>query len=157
MSFPIRTGFVGLSTSGWASILLGPTLTQNENFLLTAISTTSEESEKVSAGKYGADGHAVKPYFGSTKAIASDPDVDFVAVAVRSPHHRDALIPIIEAGKPFFIEWPAGKSTAETKEFAEAARMKGLRTMVGTQGRHSGVIKKVRLRSALSWPLPTLG
>lgn len=146
MSSPIRTGFVGLSTSGWASLLLGPTLLQNDKFILNAVSTTNEESAKASAEKQGAAvGHHVEAYHGSTQKIANDPQVDFVAVAVKSVYHRDALLPVIEAGKDFFIEWPAGKSTAETKEFAQAAQAKKLRTLVGCQGIQSPFVKKASL------------
>ncbi|KAF8994255.1 hypothetical protein BDZ89DRAFT_1085273 [Hymenopellis radicata] len=94
----------------------------NDKFLLTAVSTTSEKSAKASAEKHSSDERVVKPYFGSTTHIANDPNVDFVAVAISS----------------------LGKSTAETREFAEAARAKGLRTVVGTQGRQSDVLKKVK-------------
>lgn len=145
MTSPIKVGFVGLSKQGWASILLAPTLLKNEKYSLMAVSTSSPESSKASAENQSeAVGHPVTPYYGSTSEIAADPNVDFVAVSVRSPNHYDALTPVLDAGKDFFIEWPAGRNTKETLEFAEKAQAKGLRSMVGLQGRHSAVVKKVK-------------
>ncbi|KAG7443996.1 NAD-binding Rossmann fold oxidoreductase [Guyanagaster necrorhizus] len=145
MIAPIKVGFVGLSKQGWASILLAPTLLKNGKYSLTAVSTSSPESSQASAEKQSEEaGHPVTPYYGSTSKIAADPNVDFVAVSVRSPNHYDALIPVLDAGKDFFIEWPAGRNTKETLEFAEKAHAKGLRSMVGLQGRHSAVVKKVK-------------
>ncbi|KAK0489412.1 hypothetical protein IW261DRAFT_1290919, partial [Armillaria novae-zelandiae] len=68
--------------------------------------------------------------YGSTSEIAAHPNVDFVAVSVRSPNHYDALILVLDAGKDFFIKWLAGRYTKVTLEFAEKAHAKGLRSMV---------------------------
>ena len=142
---PIKTGFVGLSSRGWASLALGPSLMKSPQYTLVAVSTTSVESAKTSAeAQSKVVGHAVKPYHGSTQAIANDSDIEFVAVSVKAPLHKEALLPVIEAGKDFFIEWPAGKSIEETTEFARLAKDKGLKTVVGLQGRHSPFVKKVR-------------
>ncbi len=125
MTSPIKVGFVGLSKQGWASILLTPTLLKNEKYSLTAVSTSSPESSKASAEKQSeAVGHPVTPYHGSTSEIAANPNVDFVAVSVRSPIHHDALTPVLDVGKDFFIEWPAGRNTKETSESAEKAHAK---------------------------------
>jgi len=147
-SKPLRVGFVGLSTQGWASNALAPGLlapSLKDKYTLTAVSTTSEESAKATAKKYTEElGHPVKAFFGDSSKIASDPDVDLVVVSVKTPHHKSALTPVIEAGKPFFIEWPAGNKLAESKELAEAAGRKGLKGIVGLQGRQGLVINKVK-------------
>ena len=142
---PIKTGFVGLSSKGWASGALGQSLMKSPKYSLVAVSTTSPESAQASAETQSkVVGHAVKAYHGSTKDIANDPDVEFVAVSVKAPLHKEALLPVIEAGKDFFIEWPAGKSLEETTEIARLAKEKGLKTIVGLQGRQSPFVKKVR-------------
>jgi len=51
---------------------------------------------------------------------------------------------VIQAGKPFFIEWPAGNKLAESRELAEAARSKGLKGIVGLQARQGVVVNKVK-------------
>lgn len=122
--------------------MLRPTLASS--YTLTALSTTSVISASESAKRHSnIVGHLVKPFHGDTSSIANDPDVDFVAVAVRPTEHKAALLPVIAAGKSFFVEWPAGNGLEESMEIAEAAKMKGLRTMVGLQGRYAPVVKKV--------------
>lgn len=143
-SHPIRVGFVGLSSTDWASSALAPSLLSSPAYKLTALSTTNADSAQAAAAKYTEQlGHAVTPYHGSTSQIAGDSEVDLVVVSVRTAHHKAALIPAIEAGKDVFIEWPAGRNLAETQELADRAREKGIRTAVGLQGRHSPALRKV--------------
>ncbi|KAJ7142157.1 NAD-binding Rossmann fold oxidoreductase [Mycena crocata] len=147
-SSPIRVGVVGLSTTGWASIALAPALLHEDlasKYRLTAVSTTSETSASASAKKYSAETKGlVKAFHGDTTSIAKDPDVDFVVIAVRAPSHKQAILPVIAAEKNFFVEWPAGLNLMETSEIAQAAKMKGLKTMVGLQGRFSPVVCKIK-------------
>lgn len=145
MSSPIRVGFVGLSSTGWASAALAPSLLATPAYKLTAVSTTSAATASASAEKYAAQlGHAVKAFHGSTAHIASDPEVDLVVVSVRATSHKDAVMPALDAGKAVFVEWPAGSNLQETTEMAEKARAKGVRAAVGLQGRNSPVLRKVR-------------
>ncbi|KAF5368996.1 hypothetical protein D9758_002840 [Tetrapyrgos nigripes] len=141
----INIGFIGLSKSGWASTALAPPLLRNDKYALKAVSTTSKESAEASAANYSKlSGYEVKPYHGRTDQIANDPDVGLVAVAVNVRLHKETLTPVLEAGKDFFVEWPAGKNTAETIEFAKTAKAKGLRSIVGLQGWQAPAIKKVQ-------------
>ena len=91
---PIKTGFVGLSSKGWASLSLGPSLMKSPQYTLVAVSTTSVESAKTSAeAQSRVVGHAVKPYHGSTQAIANDSDIELVAVSVKAPLHKEVFSP----------------------------------------------------------------
>ncbi|KAK7047198.1 hypothetical protein VNI00_006864 [Paramarasmius palmivorus] len=145
---PIKLGFVGLSSKGWATTVLAPPLFQpplDSQYTLTALSTTNEASAAESALKWSAGKHKkVKPYHGDGAQIAQDPDVDLVVVSVKGPQHRGPTLAAIEAGKDVFVEWPAGKNLKETQELYEAAKKKGVRTIVGCQGRQSPVIKKLK-------------
>jgi len=125
-----------------APALLHPSLASR--YRLTAVSTTSEASASASAKTYSTETNLVKPFCGDTGSIAKDPEVDFVVVAVRAPGHKEAILPVITAEKNFFIEWPAGMNLKETKEIAQAARLKGLKTMVGLQGRFAPVVRQVK-------------
>ncbi|EMD36015.1 hypothetical protein CERSUDRAFT_156755 [Gelatoporia subvermispora B] len=146
----IRIGFVGLSKEGWATTMLAPPLTQpplSSKYKITAICTRSEQSAAVSATEYAKKtGSAVKGYHGTdgTRAIAADEDVDVVVVSVKAPDHFAAAMPALDAGKHLYVEWPAGKSLAETEALSEAARRKGVRTLVGCQGRQSPTLKKLK-------------
>ena len=143
----IRLGFVGLSAKGWASMMLAPPLLQpplDSLYSLEAVSTTNADSAATSATKWSELAkRPVKSYYGPTSAIAADPELDLVVVAVNAPQHKLAAMPIIEAGKDIFVEWPVGKSLQETLEIAEAAKKKGIRSMVGAQGRQTPTIRKV--------------
>jgi predicted dehydrogenase len=145
---PIKVGFIGLSVSGWADGILGPTLVKNPSYKLVALSTTSPTSAEAAAEKYSSLANTpVKPYHGPSSQIANDPEVDLVAVSVKTPYHKEVATPVLEAGKDLFIEWPAGRTTEETREFARLAKEKGVRSIVGLQGRYSRVVKKVCLSS----------
>ncbi|KZP22061.1 NAD(P)-binding protein [Athelia psychrophila] len=142
---PIKVGVVGLSSTGWASNALAPGLLNAPSFSLTAVSTTSAASAEASAQKYSAlAGHPVKPFHGDVSGIASDKDVDLVAVAVKAPAHKAAALAVIAAGKDVFIEWPAGANTKETAELAAAAKAKGVKSVVGLQGRQAPSVKKIK-------------
>jgi predicted dehydrogenase len=152
---PLKVGFVGLSASGWASQVLAPALLDpevQEHFKLVAVSTTKAESAAASAQNYSQlFKHEIKAYHGDVSQIASDPDVDFVAVAVRAQSHKDIVKKVIENGKPFFVEWPVGRNVEETRELATLAREKGLKTLVGLQGRQSNITQKVPSISILKF------
>ena len=145
----IGLGFVGLSANGWASNALAPPLFQaplNDQYKLVAVSTSraasAEESAKVHTEKTG---HVVKGYHGSTEAIAADPDVQFVAVAVKVPDHAAAIKPILAAKKDVFSEWPLARNLEEAKELAVLAKEAGVRTLVGLQEWQSPLVNKVRM------------
>lgn len=145
---PIRIGFVGLSTQGWAAFMLAPSLLQSplsDQYALAAVSTSNPHSAQASAKKYSdlAKG-PVKAYHSSTAHIAGDGDVDMIAIAVKATDHKAAALPVIQAGKDFFLEWPAGRGLRETREIADAARSARIRTMVGLQGRQSLVIREIK-------------
>ncbi|KAK7035535.1 transcription regulator gal80 [Paramarasmius palmivorus] len=145
---PIQLGFIGLSANGWAASTLATSLFEpplSSKYTLAAVSTTSPTSANASAGKYSKiTGRDVKAYYGSTKQIACDPNIDMVAVSVRTPGHLDAARPVLEAKKDLFIEWPAGKLLSGTTEIAELAMRNGVRTLVGFQTRQAAYVGKIK-------------
>jgi predicted dehydrogenase len=159
---PIRLGFVGLSSKGWASNMLAPPLFQtplSSKYQIVAVSTTNPDSAVSTAEKYSrlasemVDTHTsaiqnddnvkIKAYHGSTKHISSDPDVDMVVVSIKTMMHKEAALDAIEGGKDLFLQWPAGRNAKETKEIYDAAKRKGVKTLVGTQLREASFVKKV--------------
>ncbi|KAF5374073.1 hypothetical protein D9757_010737 [Collybiopsis confluens] len=154
MATPIRLGFVGLSTAGWASRDLAPPLFKSplsSKYSLVALSTSRAESAEVSAEKYSklaseAAGTKVevKPYHGSAEHIARDKDVDMVAVSINVIDQATVASKIIDGGKNLFIEWPAGNRLEDTKALYDAAKAKGIKTAVGLQLRFSHFVPKVK-------------
>ncbi|ESK83714.1 dimeric dihydrodiol [Moniliophthora roreri MCA 2997] len=145
---PIRLGFVGLSANGWAASTLVPPLLEeplSSKYTIAAVSTTNQASANASAEKYSKLVSApVKAYYGSTEQIANDPDVDMVAVSVRTPAHVDAALPALQAKKDLFIEWPTGNQLAGTTKIAEMAKKGGVRTLIGFQTRQAAYVRKVK-------------
>ncbi len=153
----IRLGVVGLSSRGWASQALIPPLFDSllsAKYTITALCTSSEASATDAVAKYSKlTGHIVKGYHGKSgpSDIAADPDVDMVVVSVKIPDHYNAVMPAIEAGKDVFVEWTPGNGLDQTLKIAEAAKRKGVRCLVGSQGHHSASTRKVDI----SFPLPS--
>ncbi|PBK78927.1 oxidoreductase [Armillaria solidipes] len=146
MTEPLRLGVIGLSTKGWASTNLVPPLLApplSSHYKLLAVSTTNPESAEASAAKYSTASTTVKAYH-TPGSIASDPDLDIIAVSVKTLNHVENATKVIEAGKDLFIEWPAGRGLKETKLLAELAKAKGIRSLVGLQARQSALFRKVK-------------
>ncbi|KAK0196389.1 NAD-binding Rossmann fold oxidoreductase [Armillaria mellea] len=146
MTKPLRLGIIGLSTKGWASTHLVPPLLApplSSEYKLLAVSTTNPASAEASAAKYSTVNTNVKAYH-TPESITSDPDLDIIAVSVKTPNHLENATKVIKAEKDLFIEWPAGRGLKETKLLAELAKAKGIRTIVGLQARQSALFRKVK-------------
>jgi len=57
--------------------------------------------------------------------VVNDPDVDVVYVATPHPHHFDAAMMAIEAGKAVLVEKPFTMNAADSRLLADAARARG--------------------------------
>lgn len=138
MASAIGVGIVGLSASGgWASRAHVPALAAVDGFELRALSASTPESAR-SAGEQ----HGVPLTFGSAEELAASDAVDLVVVAVKVPHHRELVLPALEAGKAVLCEWPLGNGLAEAEELAAAAA--GPRTFVGLQARSAPTFMYLR-------------
>lgn len=140
MAEQIRVGIVGATVtqggSGWGANAHVPALQALGEYQLKAVCTAHEETAQASAAAFGAE-----LAFHDIDAMASHPEVDLVVVCVRVPWHRDLVMAAIRAGKPVFCEWPLGANLAEAEEMADAARERGLRTIVGLQGRSDPAVR----------------
>ena len=73
--------------------------------------------------------------FDSVQALCASDTVDLVVCAVAVFSHYNLIKSAIEAGKDVYVEWPLGVSTEEAEELESMAKKKGVRTIVGLQGR----------------------
>jgi predicted dehydrogenase len=127
----IRVGVIGANaTQGFARVAHMPALQALSDFAVVAVCTTREESASAAAKAYGA-----KYALTDAEELARHPEVDLVTVSVRVPAHYKPVMAAIEAGKHIFCEWPLGRSTVEAEQMLAAAQAKGVRHMVGLQGR----------------------
>lgn len=76
--------------------------------------------------------------------VLTHPDVDVVSICAPNFLHREVALAAIEAGKPFWIEKPMGRSAAESRDIAEGAAAAGLVTSVGFNYRHAPAIAEAR-------------
>jgi predicted dehydrogenase len=137
---PIGVGIIGLSASGgWAAQAHLPALGAVPGFEVRALSASSSASAKAAGEKFG-----IPLTFGSAEELASCDEVDLVVVAVKVPHHRELTLPVLEAGKMVFCEWPLGNGLAEADELAAVAQARGVRTFVGLQGRSAAPVRYLR-------------
>ena len=84
--------------------------------------------------------HAVSDY----RELLADPAIDAVSICSPNFLHREIALAAIDAGKPFWIEKPMGRSAAESRDIAEAASSAGLVTSVGFNYRHASAIAGAR-------------
>lgn len=138
---PIRVGLVGLSPNSWASASHMPYLTSTPNYNIVAVCNSSVASAQASIKSHNLPSD-VKAY-GSSTELAADPSVDLVVCTVRVDRHLDVVKPAIEAAKDVFVEWPLGANLEQAEEMAALAKGKGVKTMVGLQGRRGPPIQTI--------------
>jgi predicted dehydrogenase len=136
----IRVGVVGANPSrGWALTAHLPALAALPGFEITAVSTTRLESAKETAARFSV-GHA----FDDALALAECDDVDVVSISVKVPYHYELTKTALDAGKHVFTEWPLGANTEQARELTESAKARGVRHVIGLQGRKSPLVNYVR-------------
>ncbi|EXF74239.1 hypothetical protein CFIO01_12647 [Colletotrichum fioriniae PJ7] len=74
--------------------------------------------------------------YGNLDALVSDSDIDPVAITIKVHLHAAAVETAIRAGKSaVFCEWPLARNGIEAEHLASLAKDKGVRILVGLQGR----------------------
>jgi predicted dehydrogenase len=137
---PIRVGIVGASpTRGWALSAHLPALAGLPGFTVTAVSTTRQETADETAARF-----AVPHAFHDAARLAASDDVDLVVVSVKVPYHSELTAIALDAGKDVYTEWPLGASTAQAQELTTAAAARGVRHVIGLQGRKGPIVNYVR-------------
>ena len=129
----IRLGVIGANVSNqeaWAPRAHLPAILANPDFELVAVCTTKKASAEESARQYGA-----RLAFDNHQEMVACPEVDAVAVVVKTPSHYKPTKDALTAGKHVYTEWPLGANLAEAQELANLARSKGVQAMVGLQAR----------------------
>ncbi|MCZ2826954.1 Gfo/Idh/MocA family protein [Modestobacter sp. VKM Ac-2982] len=126
----IGVGVVGLSaTGGWGAGAHLPALSTVGGFELRGLVGSSPASARAASAVHGV------PAYASAGALAEADDIDLVVVTVKTPQHRDLVLPALGAGKAVFCEWPFAVDLREAEDMAAAAQ--GIPTFVGLQGRSS--------------------
>jgi predicted dehydrogenase len=75
--------------------------------------------------------------------IARD-DLDLISITGPNFIHRDVAVAAAQAGKHIWVEKPAGRNAAETRDIAEAARTAGVRSAAGFNYRNAPAVELAR-------------
>lgn len=136
----IRVGIIGMQPDrSWGAIAHIPALAAlSDRYVVTALSTTRQESADAAAQRYGVP-HA----FDNHMDLVRHPEVDLVAVTVKVPHHLELVTAAIEAGKHVYCEWPLGNGIAEARQMAALAKAKGVHGAIGLQARQAPAVRYV--------------
>ncbi len=137
----LRVALVGARANGrgWGPAAHLPAIAAVEGLDLVALGTSSATSAAAAAKAYG-----IPRAYDDVHDIAVQPDIDLVTVAVKVPHHHSIVMPLLEAGKHVYCEWPLGATVEEAAEMAAAARANEVTAVVGLQGRHDPALTHAR-------------
>ena len=78
-----------------------------------------------------------------SELVARD-DLDLVSVTGPNFVHRDVAVAAAQAGRHLWVEKPAGRDAAETREIATAARAAGKQAAVGFNYRNVPAVERAR-------------
>src|SRR3989454_4889616 len=132
----LGVGIIGVSpVRGWAATAHIPALRALPNYEIRALSASSPESARAAGETYG-----VSAVFSDHEQLVTRPDIDVVAVTVKVPHHRELVTAALAAGKAVYCEWPLGRDLDDAQAMAKLASERGVRTVVGLQGRQAPAI-----------------
>lgn len=70
--------------------------------------------------------------------------VDLVVCSTRVDLHYETIKPSIEQGKDVYVEWPLASNLSQAQELATLAKQKGVKTMIGLQGRVAPIVNKIK-------------
>ncbi|KIW98238.1 uncharacterized protein Z519_01822 [Cladophialophora bantiana CBS 173.52] len=140
----IRLGFIGLTATptSWAPRAHLPYLVRSPYYEIYGIYNRTKETAKAAI-----KAHNLSPsirIFSSLDELTADPNVDLVVVCTRVDTHYQLARPVIEAGKNIFVEWPLGTNLEQALDLVSLAKVKGVATMIGLQGRMSLAIRKIK-------------
>ncbi|PBC35346.1 oxidoreductase [Rhodococcus sp. ACS1] len=136
---PIGIGIVGLSArGGWAALAHAPAIENVPGVELRALTASSPESAAQAGKRFAV------PHHTDAAALAHDPDVDLVVIAVKVSKHKDLIESALAAGKMVLCEWPLGNGSTEARQLTEQASTLGIRTFVGMQARATPAIRYLR-------------
>ena len=135
----LGVGIIGVSASrGWAAAAHIPALQALPNYEVRALSAPNAESARAAGQAFGIDA-----VFADHEQLVTHPAIDLVAVTVKVPHHRELVTAALAAGKAVFCEWPLGRDLDDANAMASLAAERGVRTVVGLQGRQAPPIEFV--------------
>ena len=136
----IRVGIIGANVHyGWGSSAHIPALRGLQEYEITAVCTSRQETADETAKHFG-----IPLAFGDAHKMIEHPDVDLVSICVRVPFHHQLGMAVLQAGKHLFCEWPLAATTEQAQQLRDLAARQGVSHMVGLQARGAPAINRAR-------------
>jgi predicted dehydrogenase len=119
-----------------------PRLRTSPNYQILALCNSSLDSTEaaIKAHELPASTRA----YSSPEELVADTDIDLVVISTRVDTHYGLAKTAVKAGKNTYVEWPLGSNAEQARELVALAREKGVRTVVGLQGRREPSILKAK-------------
>lgn len=142
---PLRVGVVGLGWMGQVHARAHLRLLQHypstpvRPVLVAAADDAGDERVRRTAEALG----FVKVHDDWRDLVGRD-DVDVVSVTGPNYLHRDVAVAAAEAGKHLWLEKPAGRDSAETRQIADAVAAAGVQCTVGFNYRNAPAVERAR-------------
>lgn len=134
---PLRWGVVGL---GWvATDFVVPGIVKSPGSQLTACLGSSLEKTRAFAERF----KTAKPHV-DLKALANDPEVDAVYIALPNAMHHAAVLEVARAGKHILCEKPFAMKAAQAREMTGACRKAGVVLRIAHQIRLDAAVTRAR-------------
>src|SRR5213596_3118658 len=136
----LGVGIIGVSPDrGWAASAHIPALRALPNYEIRALSAHSAESARALGEAF-----EVSAVFSDHEQMVTQPEIDLVVVTVKVPRHRELVAAALDADKAVYCEWPLGRDLDDARAMAAMAAERGVRTVVGLQGRQAPAIEFVQ-------------
>jgi predicted dehydrogenase len=110
----------GILATGWIAELFAQDLI-DAGLKIAAVGSRAEGKAKAFAERFN-----IAKAHGSYEALAANPEVDIVYVATPHPHHAQAALLALEAGKHVLVEKPFTLNAREARVIVDLAREKNL-------------------------------
>jgi predicted dehydrogenase len=117
-------------------------LRTSPNYQILALCNSSLESTKAAIKAHDLP-ESTRAY-SSPEELAVDKDIDLIVVSTRVDTHYGLAKIAVNAGKNTYVEWPLGSSADEARELVSLAKEKGVKTVVGLQGRREPSVLKAK-------------
>ncbi|MCW5575589.1 MAG: Gfo/Idh/MocA family oxidoreductase [Burkholderiales bacterium] len=133
----LRWGVVG---PGWvATDFVAPGIVKSPGSELVACLGSTPEKTRAFAGRFQVP-HAHE----NLAALAADPEVDAVYIALPNAMHHAAVLEIARAGKHILCEKPYAMTAAQAREMTEACRTAGVVLRIAHQIRLDAAVARTR-------------
>ncbi|MEO6471928.1 MAG: Gfo/Idh/MocA family oxidoreductase, partial [Aeromicrobium sp.] len=141
----LRVGIVGLGWMGQVHARAMSRLTQHyvdvpmRPRLVAVADTATDDRLQRAVSAYGIE-HLLSDW----RELVVRKDVDLVCVTGPNFIHRDVAVAAAEAGKHLWVEKPAGRNSAETREIAQAVDAAGVQSAAGFNYRNAPAVEYAR-------------